>query len=75
MDNPKNERNKMKMIFRTYCGLAGDLQELLIAESESGLEESMLITRTGWLRHLRMRIAKKRLANRLELITGKRHIE
>ena len=30
----------MKVTFRTYCGLAGDLQELLIAKSEIGIEES-----------------------------------
>lgn len=65
----------MKVTFRTYCGLAGDLQELLIARSDTGAEESELIYRVGWFRHYRMRIAKKRLMKRLELLTGKKHVE
>lgn len=65
----------MKVEFRTYCGLAGDLQELLIAKSESGYEESMLISRVGWFRHYRMKRAKKRLLKELELVTGKKHVE
>ncbi len=65
----------MKVTFRTYCGLAGDLQELLIARSDTGIEESELIYRVGWFRHYRMRIAKKRLIKRLELLTGKKHTE
>ena len=65
----------MKVTFRTYCGLAGDLQELLIAKSDTGIEESELIYRVGWFRHYRMRIAKKRLIKRLELLTGKKHTE
>ena len=65
----------MKVTFRTYCGLAGDLQELLIARSDIGIEESELIYRVGWFRHYRMKRAKKRLMERLELLTGKKHIE
>lgn len=65
----------MNTYFRTYCGLAGDLQELLIAKSEIGIEESTLITRVGWLRYYRMRIAKRKLLKRLELRTGRKHIE
>ena len=65
----------MKVIFRTYCGLAGDLQELLIARSGIGREESELIRRVGWFRHYRMRKAKKRLLKKLELLTGKKHVE
>ena len=65
----------MKVNFRIYCGLAGDLQELLIAESETGISESELITRVGWFRHHRMRRAKKRLIKKLELRTGKKHQE
>ena len=65
----------MKVTFRTYCGLAGDLQELLIAKSDTGIEESELIYRVGWFRHYRMRTAKKRLTKRLELLTGKKHTE
>lgn len=58
----------MKVTFRTYCGLAGDLQELLIAKSETGIEESELIYRVGWFRHYRMKRAKKRLVKMLTLI-------
>ena len=65
----------MKVDFRTYCGLAGDLQELLTARSESGIEESKLIPRTGWFRHYHMKRAKKILLKRLELRTGKKHFE
>tara|TARA_B110000967_G_C18734428_1_gene484337 strand:- start:583 stop:780 length:198 start_codon:yes stop_codon:yes gene_type:complete len=65
----------MKVTFRTYCGLAGDLQELLIAKSETGIEESELIYRAGWFRHYRMKIAKKRLVKILELLTGSKHVE
>jgi|AntDeeMinimDraft_6_1070357.scaffolds.fasta_scaffold08202_4 hypothetical protein len=65
----------MRVSFRTYCGEAGSLDELLIAESESGVEESTFIPRTGWFRHYRMRLAKKKLLKRLELVTGKKHVE
>jgi len=65
----------MKVTFRTYCGLAGDLQELLIARSDTGIEESELIDRVGWFRHYKMSRAKKRLIKRLELRTGKKHEE
>jgi len=65
----------MKVTFRTYCGLAGDLQELLIARSDDGIEESELIYRVGWFRYYRMRRAKKRLLKKLELRTGKKHQE
>ena len=65
----------MVVTFRTYCGLAGDLQELLIARNESGLEESELIYRVGWFRYYKMKRAKKRLIKKLELRTGKKHTE
>jgi hypothetical protein len=65
----------MKVTFRTYCGLAGDFQELLIAKSEIGIEESELIYRVGWFRHYRMKRAKKRLVKILELLTGSKHVE
>jgi len=64
----------MEVEFKTYCGLAGDLQELLIAKSEIGIE-SKLIPRTGWFRHLWMKRAKRILLKRLELKTGKKHVE
>ena len=65
----------MKVTFRTYCGLAGDLQELLIAKSKTGIEESELIYRVGWFRHYRMKRAKKQLVKKLELLTGSKHVE
>jgi hypothetical protein len=65
----------MRVKFRTYCGLAGDLQELLVAKSDTGVEVSELISRVGYFRHYRMRRTKKRLIKRLELLTGKRHEE
>lgn len=65
----------MRAEFRTYCGLAGDLQELLVAHSGSGIEVSEMIDRVGWFRHYKMRRAKKRLLKELELLTGKMHIE
>jgi hypothetical protein len=67
----------MYVEFRTYCGLAGDLQELLIGTSETNMERSILIPRTGWdwYRHWRMRIAKRTILKELELLTGKRHYE
>lgn len=65
----------MKVVFRTYCGLVGDLQELLIGKSDTGVEESDLIYRVGLFRHYRMKKAKKRIIKRLELLTGKKHTE
>ena len=65
----------MKVEFRTHCGLAGDLQELLIATSDTGVEVSTLIPRVGWFRLYRMRRAKRRLKRELELLTGKKHSE
>lgn len=65
----------MKASFRTYRGLAGDLQELLIARSESGHEVSRLIPRVGWFRYRIMKRAKRKLLKELELLTGKKHTE
>ena len=64
-----------KVIYHTYCGLAGDLQEMLVATSSTGIQESTLITRVGLFRYYRMVKAKKKLAKLLELRTGKKHIE
>lgn len=61
--------------FRTYCGLAGDLQELLVGRSSEGNEESMLINRIGSLRFYFMRRAKKKILRKLELNTGRKHYE
>lgn len=67
----------MKVQFRTYCGLAGDLQELLIGENETNLEMSKLIPRTGpiWYRLWKMRRAKRFILKEFEVLTGDRHFE
>ena len=65
----------MKTKFRIHSGLAGDLQELLIATNGRGNQEEILINRTGWFLHYRMCLAKKRLLRRLELKTGEKHTE
>ena len=36
----------MEITFRTYNGLAGDFHELLIAETDCGIKESILFDRT-----------------------------
>jgi hypothetical protein len=66
----------MKVKFRTYCGMAGDLQELLIGESRD-LEIDKLIPRVGpnWYRLWRMRRAKKAILREFEIITGIKHEE
>lgn len=61
----------MEVTFRTYCGEAGDLQELLIGKTDSGYEYSLLIPRTGWFKLYRIRRAKKKILNQLEIITGR----
>ena len=54
-----------KLNFRLYCGEAGDLQELLIAETNDGNKESWLICRVGIFRHFFLRRAKEKLIKRL----------
>jgi hypothetical protein len=61
--------------FRTYQGEAGDLQRLLIGKSSENIEASELYNSTGLFVLFRIRRAKKRICNRLEVITGKKHIE
>lgn len=65
----------MKVNFRTYCGLAGDLQELLIAENEVGDKETVLISRVGCFRYYKLKRSKRKLLKKLELLTGKKHFE
>jgi hypothetical protein len=64
-----------KVNFRLYCGEAGDLQELLIAETDDGNKDSCLIYRVGIFRHFFLRRAKDKLIKRLELETGKKYTE
>ena len=65
----------MKTTFRLYCGTVGDLQTLLIAESEYGIQESILISRGGCFQYWKMQNAKRKLLRRLEVKTGKKHYE
>jgi len=67
----------MRVQFRTYCGEAGDLQELLIGKNETNLEMSILIPRTGpiWYRLWRMRRAKRSILREFEVLTGIKHDE
>ncbi len=59
----------VKVSFRTYCGLAGDLQEMLICEAESGHWVSCLYNR-AWFKNWNLRRAKKRLLAEIKEITG-----
>ena len=59
----------MEIKFRTYCGLAGDEHELLIAETSCGTKVSTLYNRmffSSWS----MRRAKKRLLKQILLLTS-----
>ncbi len=67
--------NENKVTFRTYCGEAGDLHELLIAECSDGQSESMLIYRKSWFKYFEMQIAKKRLLCKLLIRTGRKYYE
>lgn len=64
----------MKTEFRTYCGLAGDLQELLLATSEMNVTVSKLIPRIGWFKNYLKRKATRTLLKELELLTGQKHV-
>lgn len=61
----------MKVTFRQYQGLAGELDILLICESEEGHSESTLYFNTGIFANWNLRRARKRLIRRMELLTGK----
>ena len=50
----------MEIAFRTYNGLAGDFHELLIAETDCGIKESVLFDRTSFL-GLSFYFARKKL--------------
>jgi hypothetical protein len=62
----------MDVRFKTYCGLAGDLQELLIGEAETGITESELYNCTGLFKLYSMRKAKRKILKRIELLTGRK---
>jgi len=61
----------MKVNFRTYRGLAGDLQTLLIGEVPNDIECRLFTD--GSL--LSLRYAKRKILKAFELKTGKKHIE
>lgn len=61
----------MKVRFRTYQGLAGELDKLLICESEEGYKESCLYSTVGPFKLWKLRYAKLKLIKRMELLTGK----
>lgn len=51
--------------FRTYNGLSGDFNELLIAETDCGIKESVLFDRTSFL-NLSFYFARKKLIRRIK---------
>jgi len=55
--------------------MAGDLQELLIAESSTGIRETTLYTRVGMFSNYSAKRAKKRLLKKLKKSTGLEHKE
>ena len=60
----------MEITFRTYNGLAGDFHELLIAETDCGIKESVLFDRTSFL-GLSFYFARKKLIRRIKNIINK----
>lgn len=66
---------KQTVAFRFFCGEAGDLQHLLIAETNDGYSESILLSRVGLFRSLFLNRAKKKLVKQLELKTGRKYYE
>ena len=68
----------MRLYFRTYCGIAGDLEELLIGETEDGRHEaSRFVPRVGfnWYRLWRIKRAKKQIIDEIEINSGIRCYE
>ena len=55
----------MIITFRTYNGLAEDFHELLIAETDCGIKESVLFDRTS-LFGLSFYFARKRVIRRIK---------
>jgi hypothetical protein len=65
----------IKVHFHTYCGEAGDLQEMLVARTEQGHYESRLFYRFGPFASWNLMRAKRKLMERIELITGQKAVE
>lgn len=55
----------MEIRFRTYNGLAGDFHQLLIAETNCGIKESVLFDRTS-LFNFSFYFARKKLIKRIK---------
>ena len=64
----------MKVKFTTYCGLAGDSQELLIAVTANGLRFSRLYNRM-FFKNWNLSRAKKKLVTEIEIMTGQEVIQ
>ena len=65
----------MRVKFYIYNGLAGDDHELLIGIDESGRKYSQLFNRSSYFKLFRLRRAKNKILNEIELLTGKKVIE
>ncbi|HMB30623.1 MAG TPA: hypothetical protein VKN82_02230 [Desulfohalobiaceae bacterium] len=61
--------------FHTYCGLAGDLQGMLVGVDQEGYREDELYTRTGFFYYLSLCRAKRKILRRFELETGQKALE
>ena len=61
--------------FYSYNGMAGDLHELLVGVSSTGIRESTLYTRTGLFKNYYLKRAKKRVFKQLKHKTGLEHQE
>jgi hypothetical protein len=59
----------MQVTFRTYCGLAGDLQELLILETSTGIKLSRLYNRASF-KSFNQKRAKRKLQRELKNLTA-----
>lgn len=65
----------MKVTFRTFQGLAGELDQLLICESQCGHKVTRLYSTVGLFKLYKLRRAKRMLKRKLELKTGKKIVE
>jgi len=60
----------MEVTFRQYQGLAGELDILLICESNSGHSVSRLYRHTGIFANWNLKRARRKLMRKMELLTG-----
>ena len=64
----------MDIQFYTYVGEAGDLQHLLVGESQNGYKISRLCDRT-YFPLFSLRRAKKKIMKEFEILTGQKPVE